>query len=404
MTVKNIWFENPNDFIDNLAKIWLTNQASDIHITPWLDNVTVKFRIWWELRPIYTFSNELYSKFINAMKVKSGMDISEHNHIQDWKMFFKVDMNWKNVWVNLRVSSLPVLHWENIVMRLLLAESKYLELDSLWYSPGNISLLKDISNLNEWLVLVCWWTWSWKTTTLYSLLNTFDKSKKWIFTLEDPVEYQVEWYIQSQIRSLKGSWDASKSYTFEEGLIWILRQDPDIIMIWELRREEEAKTCFEAANTWHIVLWTIHSNNAVSVITRVRQFWIESYLIASWLKYIISQKISKHLCPHCKEEVNISKWDFSEKIQKFINTDSVKVYKNHAAWCSECTNWYNWIILVWEVIEIDDKLYNLLLKNTGETEIKEALLTSWFVPYYIDWFKKSLEWKMSIDDVLDLEY
>jgi len=402
--MKKISFDNPNDFITKLAYIWLSNHASDIHISPWIERVYIKYRIWWELRTAYSFSNELYSKFINAIKVKSWMDISEHNHIQDWKIFLKINTWEKDVWVNMRVSTLPVLHWENIVIRLLLTESEYLSVDSLWFSKENTNLLKWVSKLNEWLVLVCWGTWSWKTTTLYSILNTFDKDKKSIFTLEDPVEYQVDWYTQSQIRNLKWSWDSSKSYTFEEWLIWILRQDPDVIMIWEIRRDNEAETCFEAANTWHLVMWTIHSNNAVSAITRVRQFWIESYLIASWLKYIVSQKINKTLCSHCKIEEILDKKNLSEKIKKFIKTDKINAYRCNPEWCSKCMSWYNWITLIWEVIKINDKLYNLLLSNTWETEIKDYLFKNWFVPYYIDAINKSIQWKIDINQALALEY
>ena len=404
MRILNIGFKNPNEFIDKLAQIWLANRASDIHITPWKENTLVKFRIWGELRPTYSFSNELYSKFINWIKVRSWMDISEHNHIQDWKIFLDLDIKWKKVWVNLRVSTLPVVYWENIVMRILLSESEYLNLDSLWFSKRNVELLKEVEDLNEWLVLVSWWTWSWKTTTIYSLLNAFDKNKVWIFTLEDPIEYQVDWYVQSQINTVRWSWDSSHSYTFEEWLIGILRQDPDIIMIWELRRDDEAKTCFEAANTWHLVFWTIHSNNAVSVITRVRQFWIESYLVASWLKYIISQKINKTLCPVCRIKKTLNKTDLPEKFQKFLNRDTIDVYEANISWCSKCTHWFSWIALLWEVIKIDDKLYELLLNNAWETELKEYLFSNWFIPYYIDALNKSIKWMIDIRDAFELEY
>lgn len=404
MRVLNIGFKNPNEFIDKLAQIWLTNHASDIHITPWKERVLIKFRVGWELRPTYSFSNELYSKFINAMKVRSWMDISEHNHIQDWKIFMDLVIDNKKVWVNLRISSLPVVHGENIVMRLLLSESDYLNIDSLWFSEANTNLLKHVQELKEWLVLVSWWTWSWKTTTIYSLLNIFDKNKVWIFTLEDPIEYQVDWYIQSQINTVRWSWDSSHSYTFEEWLIWILRQDPDIIMIWELRREEEAKTCFEAANTWHLVFWTIHSNNAVSVITRVRQFWIESYLIASGLKFIISQKINKTLCPHCRIKKTMNKSDLPKKFQQYLKNPTIDVYEWDINWCSKCTNWYSWIALIWEVIKVNDSLYKMLLDNTWETELKEYLFANWFVPYYIDAFYKSTKWIIDIRDAFELEY
>jgi type II secretory ATPase GspE/PulE/Tfp pilus assembly ATPase PilB-like protein len=404
MSIKNVWFDNPNEFIEKLVKVALSNNASDIHISPWTLYVTIKFRISWELKSIYTFSMEdLYWKFLNSTKVNSGMDISQSNHIQDGRIFLKIDMNWKMVWVNLRVSTLPTIYWENIVMRLLLSNSQYMNVSTLGYSEENTKVLEKVNSLSEWLVLVCWGTWSWKTTTLYSLLNTFDKTKLSIFTLEDPVEYQVEWYIQSQIKNSKWEWD-DMAFSFEEWLIWILRQDPDIIMIWEIRRNIEAKTCFESANTGHMVLWTIHSNNSISVLTRVRQFWIEPYLISSWLKYVLSQKIVKWLCPHCKVELSMNKDKFSEKFKRHIHTETVKLYTNNSEWCWKCSKGYKWIILLWEVLKITDILSDLIEKDWTEHELKEFLFREGFIPYYIDWLEKSIRWDVNIYDILDLEY
>ena len=403
--MKNISFENANEFIDKIVEVWMTNHASDIHISPWKEFATIKYRISGELKSVYIFPTDLYSKFTNAMKIRTWMDISEHNHIQDGTMFIQIhpDIKWKKIWVNLRVSFLPMMYWENIVMRLLLSESKYLQIDSLWFSEKNTTLLKEISHLPEWLILVCGWTWSWKTTTLYSLLNQYDKTKMGIFTLEDPIEYQIDWYIQSQIRNIR--WEAeSHSYTFWEGLIWILRQDPDVIMIWELRRKEEANTCLEAANTWHIVFGTIHSNNSISVITRLRQFWIESYLIASWLKYIVSQKITKKICPHCRIKKTMEKSFFSSKFQQHIDWETIDAHIHNPEWCNKCVEGYKGVSLLWEIVKIDDDIYNLLTSNAAETTIKEHLNTSWFIPFYIDWLYKSIDWITDINDTIDLEY
>ena len=404
--MKNISFENANEFIDKIVEVWLTNHASDIHISPGKEFATIKYRISWELKSVYTFPSDLYSKFTNSMKIRTWMDISEHNHIQDGTMFIQIhpDIKGQKIWVNLRVSFLPMMYGENIVMRLLLSESKYLEIDSLWYSEKNTALLKEISRLPEWLILVCWGTWSWKTTTLYSLLNQYDKTKLSIFTLEDPIEYQIDWYVQSQIRNIRWAWADDLSYTFWEWLIWILRQDPDVIMIWEIRRKEEANTCLEAANTWHIVFWTIHSNNSISVITRLRQFWIESYLIASWLKYIVSQKIVKWLCSDCKIQKTFNKEDFSWKFKKFITEESFTSYVHNPDWCDKCNKGYKWVALLWEIMKVDDDVYNLLTINAPETDIKEHLSNNWFIPFYIDWLFKSFEWLVDIKDIEDLEY
>ncbi len=404
MEKKHISFDDSNNFIEKLIQWGVSYKASDIHISPWKNEVNVKFRISWELHTLYSFSPELHDKFINSIKVLSGMDISEHNHIQDGKIFMNLAVNTKQVWVNGRVSSLPTIYGENIVIRLLLTESNYLQISWLWFSENNAKLLKRVTSIQEWLVLVCWGTWSWKTTTLYALLNEFDPDVSWIFTLEDPIEYQIDWYVQSQIKTVKWSSSNKNSYTFSEGLVWILRQDPDVIMIWEIRRKEEAQTCLEAANTWHIVMWTIHSNNSISVVTRIRQLWIDSYLLASGIKYIISQKMIKGLCESCKVETKINKNTLPEIFQKYINDDIIAVFKNNPWGCEKCNKGYNWSVVLSEIAEIDDDIYDLLLSNAWETELKEALLKKWFIPFYIDALYKALEWSVNITDIIDLEY
>ncbi|QFR39328.1 hypothetical protein A9Q91_03770 [Candidatus Gracilibacteria bacterium 28_42_T64] len=404
MEKKHISFDDSNNFIEKLIQGGVSYKASDIHISPGKNEVNVKFRISGELHTLYSFSPELHDKFINSIKVLSGMDISEHNHIQDGKIFMNLAVNTKQVGVNGRVSSLPTIYGENIVIRLLLTESNYLQISGLGFSENNAKLLKRVTSIQEGLVLVCGGTGSGKTTTLYALLNEFDPDVSGIFTLEDPIEYQIDGYVQSQIKTVKGSSSNKNSYTFSEGLVGILRQDPDVIMIGEIRRKEEAQTCLEAANTGHIVMGTIHSNNSISVVTRIRQLGIDSYLLASGIKYIISQKMIKGLCESCKVETKINKNTLPEIFQKYINDDIIAVFKNNPGGCEKCNKGYNGSVVLSEIAEIDDDIYDLLLSNAGETELKEALLKKGFIPFYIDALYKALEGSVNITDIIDLEY
>ncbi len=400
---QEINFEDPNEFFDRLVQVAVFKEASDIHILPGKESVTVQFRLYGELSTLYTFPIELFQKINNTVKIRALMDISEQNHVQDGKIFMQIDVEGNTVWVNLRVSTLPTLNGENIVIRVLTTSSKFLDIDSLGFSSQAQKLLKSASQISEWLVLVCGGTGSGKTTTLYAMLNEHDPSEKAIFTLENPVEYVVSWYVQSQIHIVWGDAEDANSYTFSEGLIWILRQDPDIIMIGEMRRKEETETCLEAANTGHVVMGTIHSNSAIGVIARIRQFDIPSYLIASSLKYIICQKMVKVLCPHCKNKMTMKVADLPEKYARHINAEEIEVYSHNPKWCDSCNDWFSDRSVLTEMIKVDDDIYRLILDNAGEDEIRRTLMKKWWIPLYLDALKKAIDWKMDIHEALKLD-
>lgn len=401
-TWKLMSFDNSMDFIEKLIKIWVDYHASDIHITPSKTQVFIRYRISWNLESFYWISLENYDKLLNSIKIASSLAIDEHNHIQDWKMIFNIDHKWAKLSVNVRVSILPIIYWENIVMRLLISSSDRLNINNLWFSEHNLKIISKIKDLEEGLVLLCGWTWSWKTTTLYSLLNQYDPFKSSIFTLEDPVEYTVDWYVQSEVKDKKSA-SNNISYTFQEWLVWILRQDPDIIMIWEIRRKEEASICLEAANTWHLVMWSIHSNSSIWTITRLKKLWVESYLLSSSLKYVVYQKLIRQICPICREKITFTKQDFPQKFHPFLKQDSYEVYKVHAEWCQNCIKWYVWNTLISDIIENNDDLYDLILSWKWDVEIKNSLLSKWYIPIYIDALNKAIKWEIDIKDVLILE-
>lgn len=401
---QEITFEDPNEFFDRLIQVAVFKEASDIHILPGREKVTVQFRFYWELTTLYTFPIELFQKINNTVKIRALMDISEQNHVQDGKIFMQVSVNSKSVWVNLRVSTLPTLNGENIVIRVLVTSSKFLNIRSLGFTSEISSLLKSAAQINEWLILVCGGTWSGKTTTLYAMLNEYDPNKKAVFTLENPVEYVVDWYVQSQIHIVNGDSKSLNSYTFTEGLIWVLRQDPDVIMIGEMRRKSETETCLEAANTGHIVMGTIHANSAIWVIARIRQFDIPSYLIASSLKYIACQKMVKVLCEKCKVSHSMAKQDLPEKYAKHVKAEILNVFVNNPAGCENCNNWYSGRAVLAEIIKVDPTIYKFILDNSWEDDIRNYLLKKGWLPIYLDWLKRAIDGKMNIHEAIKLDH
>ncbi len=404
MEQKTISFWDPNLFIRQLIWLWIKHSASDIHITPSKKVAYIRFRIGWELNSFYNIDFESYERLLNSIKIWSGMDATIHENIQDWKLFYNLEINSKPTPVNARVSCLPTVHWENVVLRILLSESEYLDLDKLGFSPKNTEILKKIPKIKDWLVLCCWWTGSWKTTTLYSLLNSYDPKKTWVFTLEDPVEYQIEWYIQSEIRNDITDKNTNSSYTFQEWFTWILRQDPDVLLIWEIRRPDEAKICLEAANTGHIVYWSIHSNNAISVVTRLKQLWMEPFLLATWLKYIISQKLLRKLCPVCRVKQKVAKESCPEAFHHIVWEEGLDVFSANKSWCDKCINWFKWSSLVSEIVVNNEDFYKLIIWSNSDVEIKRELMKNWYEPFYIHWLEKAKAGEFDIKDVFSIVY
>ncbi|MDD2907534.1 MAG: ATPase, T2SS/T4P/T4SS family [Candidatus Gracilibacteria bacterium] len=398
-TSKLMGFENSSEFIEKLVKIGVDYHASDIHITPGKEQVYIRYRISGELESFYGISLENYEKLLNTIKVASFMSIDEHNHIQDGKMIFNFKKDGVDFGVNARVSVLPTIYGENIVMRLLLSNSEMLNLDNLGFSEHNKKIISKIKDIDEGLVLLCGGTGSGKTTTLYSLLNKYDPFTNSIFTLEDPVEYTVKGYIQSEVKEKRLS-NTSTNYTFQEGLVGILRQDPDIIMIGEIRRKEEASICLEAANTGHIVMGSIHSNSSIGAITRLKKLGVEPYVLASSLKYIIYQKLVRKICPKCRESLEFRKVDFPDKFHKYLNKDIYNVFRVNSKGCSSCMKGYIGNTLISDIIENDDDIYTLILSGKGDVEMKEILISKGYIPPYIDALNKAINGELDIRDAI----
>lgn len=391
--------DNHNDFLERIIKYALDFKASDIHITPLKEKILVRFRVGEDIISFCTFTHEDNIKLANIIKISCNMDINEILKPQDGKYILEIKTDAGEISVSLRVSTFPSLYGENIVMRVAVNSNKAVGIDELWFQDIHTETLKKITQLNSWLVLVAWETGSGKTSTLYSLLRTFDPFEQTIYTLEDPIEYVVDGFVQSEV---KHKWENNQEkYSFKKWLVWLLRQDPDIILIWEIRDTETASISLESANTWHLIFWSIHANDGLAVITRLQQLWIENYLISNGLKYIVFQKLIKKLCPHCKKQKTITINDYNKSATGW---EQKTVYVANPDGCKECYKGHKWLQLIWEIIKIDDNVAQMIYTGKSSVEIKKYLKDSWSISLFQDAFQKAQLWIVSFDEILPLRW
>lgn len=299
----NIILENEVDKknfnLHNSPVIKLTNSiviravcsdASDIHLEPFEEYVNVRFRIDGVLCEYIKLPTKIYPMVCTRIKVMSKLDITERRIPQDGKINF----NYNNMDYDLRVSTLPVVYGEKIVIRILYNEGNRIGLNKLGFDNQGVKFIKEMLNYSHGIILITGPTGSGKSTTLYSMLNSLNKTEKNIITIEDPVEYSIEGINQVNVNNKTG-------LSFAEGLRSILRQDPDVVMLGEIRDEETAKIAIRAAITGHLVLSTLHTNDSSSSVLRLMDMGIPSYLVCDALIGIIAQRLVRKICPYCKE-------------------------------------------------------------------------------------------------------
>lgn len=388
------------DLIIYTAAVW---NSSDIHIEPLSSYVRLRYRLDWELTEILEYQNFLHSGIVARFKIMSDLKIDESRIPQDWRLSKTID--WKSL--DLRVSTLPTVHWEKIVMRIVDKSKKIPKLEELGIEWRNWELIEKAISLPNWIILTSWPTWSWKSTTLYSALTELNKIGVNIMTLEDPVENQIDWINQSQVKPDIG-------YTFAYWLRTALRQDPDIIMVWEMRDKETVDIAIEASLTWHLVLSTIHTNNAAETITRLLNMWVQPFLIPASVNIIIAQRLVRKLCPNCKRKVKFSElWESSiASIKNAIQiTDKNELMsrvwdklKNpvfyEPVWCENCW-WlgYKWRVWLYEVLEITPWVKEMILAWTSAYNINRQAIKDWMVSLEQDWIMKALLWITSLEEV-----
>jgi len=363
--------------------------ASDIHIEPFGENtLKVRYRIDGILHDVMSLPRNLQLAVISRIKIMSDLDIAERRLPQDGRI--QVNVGGRNI--NIRVSILPAVTGESAVLRILDPSSILLELDSLGFSPDILPNFLSLIKKPNGIILVTGPTGSGKSTTLYTTLNLLNSTEKKIMTIEDPVEYRLNGISQVQAKPKIG-------LTFAAGLRSFLRQDPDIMLVGEIRDKETAEIAVQAALTGHIVLSTLHTNDAPSSVIRLIDMGIEPFLISSSLVGIIAQRLVRRICPKCKKEIKIT--PVIEKImdEYKIKSNEITLYKGEG--CPYCKDTgYKGRIAIFELMVITENIRDLISKNVTTGKLREAAISEGMCQLRKDGIKKVCEGLTTIDEIL----
>ncbi|MCM8782145.1 MAG: Flp pilus assembly complex ATPase component TadA, partial [Candidatus Omnitrophica bacterium] len=340
----------------------LKKRASDIHIEPTEKCLRVRYRVDGVLHDSLTLPKKSQNAIIARLKILSNLEIAQTHMPQDGA--FKVKIEGKEI--DFRVSVLPTANGSKVVLRLLDKSTLSVGLDNLGFLPESVELFKRAITRPYGIILVTGPTGSGKSTTLYSILNQLNVSEKSIITLEDPAEYQIEGLTQIQVRSDIG-------LTFASGLRSLLRQNPDVIMVGEIRDGETADIAIKASLTGQLVLSTLHTNDAASAITRLIDMGVEPFLIASSLVFIAAQRLCRKICPHCKEPCEVPR-QVLERIginyETLEKTGKSKFYEGKG--CPKCNNTgFLGRMGILEALFIDDEIKTMIVKRASDDEIKD---------------------------------
>ena len=347
------------DIVNEMIIDAINKKASDIHFDPTEDYLNVRIRVDGELLEYAKVPAFVKKNLLTRIKIISGMNITESRLPQDGAIKNLSDQ----IDLDLRVSSLPIVDGEKIVIRILNYTMSSSGLENLGLSEKNLEKINKLIKMPNGIILVAGATGSGKSTTVYSILQILNTVSKNIITVEDPVEIKIEGINQVQVMSDIG-------LTFGATLRSILRQDPDIIMIGEIRDDETARIAVRASITGHLVLSTIHTNNSLNTIERLLDMEVERYLLGSALTGIISQRLVKRLCPKCRTSrptTNYEKTLFEKVLHKEVNN----VYTPHG--CSECINGYTGRIALHEVLEINQNVRDAITNNVRKNELRHLV-------------------------------
>ncbi len=332
------------------------SRASDIHLEPFEDEVKVRYRIDGVLHDIESIPKKLQPAIISRVKIMSKLNIAERRLPQDGRIKLKIG----DREIDIRVSTIPILHGESVVMRILQKEGIVIDLNLLGFSENTLHVFNNLINKTNGIVLVTGPTGSGKTTTLYGALDKINSPDKKIITVEDPIEYQLKGINQIQVKPQIG-------LNFANTLRHIVRQDPDIIMIGEIRDLETAEIAIQSALTGHLVFSTLHTNDAPSAVTRLLDMGVENYLLSSTVRGILAQRLVRIICPSCKEiDTSLDR----EELYTIGISKDVILYRGRG--CERCafTGYYG-RTGIFELLVVDEDVRKLVLKNADANQIRE---------------------------------
>ncbi|MBC8317881.1 MAG: Flp pilus assembly complex ATPase component TadA [Desulfobulbaceae bacterium] len=335
------------------------HNASDIHIQPRTKSIVVRYRIDGILSDKIQIPHDLLKPLVSRIKIMSELDIAERRKPQDGRITVKTPMKI----IDMRISTMPTVNGEKVVMRILDRSASIHTVDELGFSESNLAKVLDLVDTPQGIVLATGPTGSGKTTTLYSLLQHNITAQKNYVTLEDPVEYYLDSASQVHIREKIG-------LDFATVLRTILRQDPDVILLGEIRDSETAEVAFHAALTGHQVFSTLHTNSAIETLSRLVDLGLRSYIIATALKGVISQRLVRKICTHCREQVDADSV-IVPRLGPLFNHDKLHFYRGRG--CTKCNNsGYKGRYPIHEVFIVTEKIMDLLSQNRGIVEVQRA--------------------------------
>jgi len=369
--------------INSLLQQAIKEKASDVHIEVYSDSIAVRMRIDGILYTILNPPKRLHPQIVSRIKIMSSLDIAEKRLPQDGRISLKA----AGREIDLRVSTIPTAFGERVVMRLLDKSRNLINLSQLGMEPKHLKTIDSFLSLSNGIVLVTGPTGSGKTTTLYSALGEINTAEKNVITVEDPVEYQMRGIGQMQV-------NPSIDLTFASGLRAILRQDPDVIMVGEIRDTETANIAVQASLTGHLVFSTLHTNDSAGALTRLLDIGVEPYLIASSLEGVLAQRLVRVLCNKCKKEVfdlegELSKWSYL----------SGRVYKSSG--CSFCMDsGYKGRTGIFEIMVMTEPIRKLLLNDADTTAIMSQAVADGMQTLRDDGMQKVFKGVTALDEVL----
>lgn len=377
-------------FVNLLISQAVQDRASDIHVEPGEDRLRVRFRIDGVLHETQSADKSIQSGVISRLKIMSNIDIAEKRRPQDGR----VSVQFQGKQIDIRVASLPTVWGEKIVMRILDHDTKKRSIDSLDMSEANMAMFKHAATQPHGMVLVTGPTGSGKSTTLYTTLDEVSTPEVNVITVEDPVEKRISGVNQIQINNKAG-------LTFPAALKSILRSDPDVVLIGEIRDRETATIAVEASLTGHLVLSTLHTNSAPAAMTRLIEMGVEAYLVSTAISLVAAQRLARRLCEKCKEarepkEVLLDSLDFpKDEDGKYPETLFEPVG------CSTCSQTgYMGRVSVMEVMKNSEEIERLTIENAPVSKITAAALKDGFVPIRQDGWRRVLEGVTTIEEVL----